>query len=149
MMVLSIQADGLLRKKMKNNYKVLYNGNSFYRGKVRMIMAESKREAVEKVYQEYMDKNYFPEEDGTIKDCDGNIIAKPEDDKISYDGGFFYALESFYTVRIKAIGEALEDSLTLSQAQKTIEYYEEMDMEEGVYVPNSYEIYNCQTNTVV
>lgn len=39
-----------------------------------------------------MPENYFPNEDGFICDSDGQVIAAPDSDDISYDGGNFYAL---------------------------------------------------------
>ena len=73
-------------------YKVTYGGNAtrFINFETE-VNADSEREAVEDVYQELMDQNYFPQEDGSILDCDGNIIATPEDDSIEYDGGCFSA----------------------------------------------------------
>jgi len=38
-----------------------------------------------------MNDNYFPQEDGSIKDCDGHTIAEADDDTIEYDGGGFCA----------------------------------------------------------
>lgn len=73
-------------------YKVTYSGNSTrFRGFEREVVANSEREAVEKIFQQVNDENYFPEDDGTIKDCDGEIIATPEDVVIDYDGGCFRA----------------------------------------------------------
>ena len=40
-----------------------------------------------------MDENYFPQEDGSILDCDGNELATATDDTIDYDGGCFSAEE--------------------------------------------------------
>jgi hypothetical protein len=51
------------------------------------------REAVEEFYQQRMDENYFPQEDGSIQDCDGNEICSSDDDdeSIYFDGGYFKA----------------------------------------------------------
>lgn len=38
-----------------------------------------------------MDANYFPQEDGSILDCDGNEVATATDTVIEYDGGCFSA----------------------------------------------------------
>lgn len=76
------------------NYKVTYSGQSRkFKNFETNIHAESERQAVENVYKYCLDENYFPEEDGTIKDCDGHIIAKPTDVVIEYHGGFFNANE--------------------------------------------------------
>lgn len=50
-------------------------------------------EAVEDVYSEILCENYYPEEDGSITDCDGHTIAEQDDDEIEYDGGYFFAEE--------------------------------------------------------
>ena len=77
-----------------NKYKVTYSGNaSRFRNFSSEVNANSEREAVEKVYQQVMDENYFPQEDGSVKDCDGNTIAEATDDTIEYDGGYFSAEE--------------------------------------------------------
>ena len=75
-------------------YKVTYSGNaSRFRNFESEVNANSEREAVEKVYQQVMDENYFPQEDGSILDCDGNELATATDAIIDYDGGCFSAEE--------------------------------------------------------
>jgi hypothetical protein len=75
-------------------YKVTYDGNaSRFRNFKDIVNAESEREAVEDVYSKYLDQNYFPQDDGSIKNCDGHTIASPDDDIIEYDGGYFTAEE--------------------------------------------------------
>ena len=76
-------------------YKVTYSGNATrFRNFETEVNANSEREAVEDVYGDYLDENYFPQEDGSIKDCDGNTIAEADDDTIEYDGGCFSAEEN-------------------------------------------------------
>ncbi len=71
-------------------YKVIYTGNSTrFRNFEEEVSAESEREAVEGIYQKYLDSNYFPQDDGSIKDCDGDTIASPDGNYIDYDGGCF------------------------------------------------------------
>ena len=73
-------------------YKVTYSGNSSrFRDFEIIVNANSERDAVEQVYQEVLNENYFPNEDDTIEDCDGHIIADADDDTIEYDGGCFSA----------------------------------------------------------
>lgn len=75
-------------------YVVYYNGNSIhFRNFELLVAANSEREAVEDIYATYLDENYFPQEDGSILDCDGHEIADSESDSIEYDGGYFYAEE--------------------------------------------------------
>jgi len=75
-------------------YKVTYTGNnSRFRNLNETINASSERAAVEAVYAERMDDNYFPQEDRSIKDCDGVEIASPTSDSIEFDGGYFVSEE--------------------------------------------------------
>lgn len=75
-------------------YKVTYSGNnSKFKNFEEIIFADSEREAVEDVYGSYLYSNYFPQDDGSIKDCDGNTIAEATDSTIEYDGGCFSAEE--------------------------------------------------------
>lgn len=75
-----------------NTYKITYNGNATkFKNFETLLNAESERGAVEDVYADYLDQDYFPQDDGSILDCDGNIIADPDDDQIEYDGGYFTA----------------------------------------------------------
>jgi hypothetical protein len=62
------------------------------------VEANNEREAVEKVYSEKMNSNYFPQDDGSIKDCDGWVCAEADSDIIEYDGGYFEAVECTYDV---------------------------------------------------
>ena len=75
-------------------YNVTYSGNAkrFINLKF-FIYAINEREAVETVYKQIMDDNYFPQEDGSIKDCDGHTIAGCDEIAIAYDGGYFSAEE--------------------------------------------------------
>ena len=75
-------------------YKVTYSGNSTrFKNFKRVLNAESERNAVVMAYAEYLDENYFPQDDGSIKDCSGNTIATAKDVVIEYDGGYFSAEE--------------------------------------------------------
>ena len=75
-------------------YKVCYDGNaSKMKGLVEEINANTIREAVENIYKKYLDSNYFPQEDGTILDCGGDVICEKNDEQIYYDGGYFCAEE--------------------------------------------------------
>jgi hypothetical protein len=75
-------------------YKVTYSGNATrFKNFEVSVWANSEREAVENAYSQVLDSSYFPQEDGSIKDCDGEIIARPTDETIEYDGGCFSAEE--------------------------------------------------------
>ena len=75
-------------------YKVTYSGNATrFKNFEDIVLADTEREAVEDVYGSYLDSNYFPQEDGSVKDCDGNTIAEADDTTIEYDGGYFSAEE--------------------------------------------------------
>lgn len=71
--------------------EILKNPHWFLNGK--QFESDFERIAVEKIYSEYLDSNYFPQDDGSIKDCDGNTIAWIESNSIEYDGGSFIAEE--------------------------------------------------------
>lgn len=76
------------------NYRVTYSGNATrFKNFSEEVFADNAREAVEQVYSERMDDNYFPQEDGSIRDCDGHEIADSSDEYIEYDGGYFSAEE--------------------------------------------------------
>jgi len=73
-------------------YAVTYSGNSTrFKNFYVEVNANSEREAVENVFSQYMDENYFPQNDGSILDCDGNLLAYADDVVIEYDGGCFMA----------------------------------------------------------
>ncbi len=75
-------------------YKVTYDGNSKrFKDLEEIVDAPTARDAVIDVYSSYLDENFFPEEDGEIKDADGDTIAGSDDDYIWYDGGYFTAEE--------------------------------------------------------
>lgn len=84
---------GKKHNKMKT-YLVTYSGNSTkFRNLEVEVNADSERDAAEKVYGDYLDENYFPQDDGSVKDCSGNVIAEADDTHIEYDGGYFAAEE--------------------------------------------------------
>lgn len=73
-------------------YKVTYAGNSSrFKKFTSEVNANSEREAVEKVFERVMPENYFPQDDGSVLDCDGHEVAAPTDNYIEYDGGCFEA----------------------------------------------------------
>jgi len=75
-------------------FKITYTGNATrFKGLNRVVDAHSKRAAVEYVYSDILDENYFPNDDWSIQDCSGNVIAEADDDSIEYDGGYFEAEE--------------------------------------------------------
>jgi hypothetical protein len=79
---------------MEKRYKVTYSGNAtHFKNFEEIVYACSERAAVEEVYMNHLNENYFPQEDGSIKDCSGHTIAEEDDDGIEYDGGYFGAEE--------------------------------------------------------
>lgn len=75
-------------------YTITYTGNATAFKKLNAtIQAESKRDAVEQFYSSALDHNYFPQEDGSIHDNSGNLIAEAHDSSIEFDGGSFIAEE--------------------------------------------------------
>lgn len=75
-------------------FKVSYKGNSTrFKGFSIEVSSNTAREAVEDVYGEVLDSNYFPQDDGRILDCSGEEVALADDTQIEYDGGSFSAKE--------------------------------------------------------
>ena len=81
-----------IKRNNMNKYIITYTGNSTrFKGISEVVLAYSKRAAVEAIYSDLLDENYFPNDDWSIQDCSGNIIADADDDQIEYDGGYFVA----------------------------------------------------------
>ena len=75
-------------------YIVTYTGNnSRFKGFRQVVPALSARLATEHVYSYWLDNNYFPQDDESILDSQGNLVASPTDDKMEFDGGYFVAQE--------------------------------------------------------
>ena len=73
-------------------YKITYSGVSTrFQNLKYNVVANSEREAVIKFYSNIFDCNYFPQDDGSILDCDGYEVASADDNFIEYDGGYFSA----------------------------------------------------------
>ncbi len=76
----------------KSLYKVIYTGSvERYKNRFSIELATDEREAVRESYARVHDSDYFPQDDGTVLDCDGNIIMDQDDDTIYYDGGYYIA----------------------------------------------------------
>jgi hypothetical protein len=81
----------------KSLYKVIYTGSvERYKNKFSIELATSERDAVRQSYARVHDRDYFPQDDGTVLDCDGNIIQNKTEDTIHYDGGYYIAFEIQY-----------------------------------------------------
>lgn len=77
---------------MRKLYVIGYEGNSTrYQNLAVEVLAESKRDAVIDYVEQRID--LFPDEDDNIYDCDHNLVCQPDDETISYDGGYFFAVE--------------------------------------------------------
>ncbi len=73
-------------------YKVTYKGNATrFKDFSELVQGMDEREAVETIYARFLNDDYFPDRDGNIFDCDGNIVATPKSNTIEYDGGYFIA----------------------------------------------------------
>lgn len=81
-----------LKISIMTTFKITYNGNSSrFRNLNYEINANSAREAVEKYYAQFLSSDYFPQDDGSIFDQNGDKVADAGDDYIEYDGGYFEA----------------------------------------------------------
>lgn len=73
-------------------YQITYSGVSTrFQNLKYNVVANSEREAVIKFYSNIFDCNYFPQDDGSILDCDGYEVATADDNYIYHDGGYFSA----------------------------------------------------------
>ena len=80
---------------MIKRFQVSYTGNATqFKGCKSFEYAETKKDAVLKVYARYLDHDYFPQEDGNIFDQDNNLISARGDDTIYHDGCYFIAEEN-------------------------------------------------------
>jgi hypothetical protein len=76
----------------KSLYKVIYTGSvERYKNRFSIELATDERDAVRQSYARVHDLDYFPQDDGTVLDCDGNIIMDQDDETIYYDGGYYIA----------------------------------------------------------
>jgi hypothetical protein len=74
------------------SYLVTYTGNaSRYQNFKKEVFANSEKEALINTVGDRID--LFPQEDGSIRDVDGHMVAGADDDMIEYDGGYFSAEE--------------------------------------------------------
>ena len=80
-------------KKINKTFLVTYTGNtdSRFRGFRETIEAKNEREAVERIFHKHNDRNYFPDSNGFIYDCDRNVLAGPGDRSIDWGNGSFVA----------------------------------------------------------
>ena len=75
-------------------YKVNYSGTvERHKGINEEVKANSRREAVEKIYRMFFDSDYFPKDDSSILNDAGNVIATATDETIEMDGGLLIAEE--------------------------------------------------------
>lgn len=76
-----------------NTYKVMYTGNNSRIRKVTEIDANTEREAIESVYRHWLESDFFPMEDGSVKGCDGYIVRSVGENEMHHDGGRFWATQ--------------------------------------------------------
>ena len=94
-------------------YKVIYTGTARkYAGFETEVSATSAREAVIAVCEDRLE--LFEDEDGSIRDCDGDTLMAADSDTLEYDGGVFCAqLVSRPTGAFMAVLDVLADTLHL------------------------------------
>ena len=74
-------------------YTVFYTGNNSRIRKVTEIDAKTEREAIESVYRHWLESEFFPMADGSVKDHEGCIVRKVGENEMRHDGGLFWAIE--------------------------------------------------------
>jgi hypothetical protein len=96
------------------NYKLMYNGNATkFKRLNEIVSANSKREAVEDYYRLYLDKDCFEQDNGDILNCNGDLVANPDDEQFEFDGGYFYAIE-IPEINCKLTGNILDVFVSLN-----------------------------------
>ena len=50
------------------------------------VTADSKRDAVIRIFQRFNDDNFFMDDDGSVTDCDGCVIMDADADYIDFNG---------------------------------------------------------------
>lgn len=92
------------------HFRIYYTGFSTrYKNLSEVVEGQDPKELLERFYQSILDENYFPEEDGTIKDMDGEVIREPDDTDIFYDGGYFMIEEITYQDEELELLEVVEE----------------------------------------
>jgi hypothetical protein len=75
-------------------FVVRYSGNaSRFNQFYSHVFANSEKEAVHAVYNNFLSENYFMQKDGSVLDCDGCVIAHANSTIIEHDGGYFWGME--------------------------------------------------------
>lgn len=117
-------------------FKITYNGNSSrFRNLNYEINANSAREAVEKYYAQFLSSDYFPQDDGSIFDQNGDKVADAGDDYIEYDGGYFEAEQQqdvrtleindkVFSIYVTPASENQKRMVTIQNALNPVEFNE-------------------------
>jgi hypothetical protein len=86
-------------------FQIVYTGNAMKGKRLsgEIIEALNARDAIRDFYQMYFDFDFFPQDDGSIENANGEVIAEADDaNRIAYDGGFFYAESVFSEAEMAA-----------------------------------------------
>lgn len=75
------------------HFTVFYTGNNSRIRKATNIDAMNEREAIESVYRHWLELEFFPMPDGSVKDHEGFIVRKAGENEMRHDGGYFWAVE--------------------------------------------------------
>lgn len=57
------------------------------------VSAISEDDALHQIVNKWDDQNYFPQEDGSIKDCDTQTIFEPGDGSVDFGDYYYYVQE--------------------------------------------------------
>lgn len=79
-------------------FQITYSGVNSHlklalRNNPQEVYANNAREAVEQYYSTFHSDDYFPDDNGLIRDADGDLICAKNDNEIWFDGGYISAIE--------------------------------------------------------
>jgi hypothetical protein len=81
-----------MQEQKKSLFKVIYTGTiERYKNAFSIELATDERDATRQSYARIHERDYFPQDDGTVKDCDGNIIQDIGEDTIYFENGYYIA----------------------------------------------------------
>jgi hypothetical protein len=81
-----------MQEQKKSLFKVIYTGSvERYKNDFSIELATDERDATRQSYARVHEQDYFPQDDGTVKDCDGNIIQDLTEDTIYFENGYYIA----------------------------------------------------------
>lgn len=86
----------------------------------------------------------------SLTENDMNEIFKDFDGSLSYDIWSFKLINKYkYHIRNRISGDLIDYFETFEEALKTLNEYEKYDKNEDIYIPNFYEIYESEKESII